>query len=173
MGGTTSAVPWFGSFLFSWFLFYGFSLLFNRNKTINGFKKILTALLVQFDPLIEECLELILHFVPICHIDTVTDTGALHIALDESHVPEFLQVLGNGGLGQSNFVHKVTTDTGLDLEEVLQYGNPGGMGKYLTDEGELILVFGKYFGLGQAHIIILSQYYNILIQHKKIFDKNT
>jgi len=54
-------------------------------------------------------------------------------------------VLGDGGLGQAEFIYEVAADTGVGPDEVLYDGDPGGMGQGLHHGGEVVLFVGKYF----------------------------
>jgi hypothetical protein len=102
--------------------------------------------------------------------DTVTYAGAFDGSLDETGVFEFFQVLGDGGLGQAEFFHKVAVDAGIAPDQVLDDGDPGGMGEGLHHAGQLVLFVGEYFGPGQTHwVIALLQYYDGLGKGQNLF----
>ncbi|WP_315825062.1 hypothetical protein [Paraflavitalea speifideiaquila] len=72
-------------------------------------------------------------------------------------------MLGYGWLRQAQDLDQVAVDAGVGFEEVLDDGDTGGMRQGLHHGGELVLLVGKYFGFGQAHVLIASlQYYDNL-----------
>lgn len=99
----------------------------------------------------EELLEQGLGGPPFGPIDAVIDAGALNGALDQAHRLEFFEVLGDGGLGQLHFLDNVAADAGVDLQQVLEDGDAGGVPQGLGQGGQLILLDRKIFSFGKPH----------------------
>jgi hypothetical protein len=89
---------------------------------------------------------------PYFRIDTVADAGAFDGSLNEAGVFQFFEVLRDGGLCQSEFIHDVSADAFVTFEEGLQDGDPGGVGHGFEHGGQFVLFGGEDFGFGGAHI---------------------
>lgn len=100
----------------------------------------------------EEGAEFLLVEAPGLWIDAVAYAGAFDSSLDEAGVLQLLEVLGDGRLGEAQFLYEVAIDAGICLYQVLDDGYAGGMRKRLHHSGKLVLFVGEYLGSRQAHI---------------------
>lgn len=99
---------------------------------------------------------------PSVGVDAIADGGPFDIAFDEAGGFQFAEVLTDGGLGEGQFVDQVATHAGVDLDEVFEDGDAGRVGHGLGQVGQVILLVGERFGLGQSHdqFIVSLQYYD-------------
>lgn len=102
--------------------------------------------------MVEEGRDSLFNRFPNRFIDTVTDGFSCDGALEYSYFFQLDQVLRDGGLRQSQFIHEVRTDTGFLFDEVLDDGNAGRMAKDFEGCCELILLVGKDFGFCGSHV---------------------
>jgi hypothetical protein len=70
-------------------------------------------------------------------------------------------MLGDGGLRQTYFIYNIVADTGFLRAYILQYGNPGRIGKHLEYGSKFVLFGIEYLCLGNTHNIFI--YCNITI----------
>lgn len=111
-------------------------------------KKSATILFVVGD---KEVLEGGLKLIPDFGIDAIAYAGSLDGALYQPGVLQFLEVLRNGGLGETEFIHQVATDTGIGPDQVLNDGNTCRVGQGLHHLRKLILLVGEYFCFCESH----------------------
>ena len=97
-------------------------------------QKILTAVFSR----IKSSKELIHFFLiefPDFLINTVADACPFDRSLDQSGIFELFQMLGDGRLCKTEFVHKVTADAGVGFNDLLNDGDPGRVGQGLEEVG--------------------------------------
>lgn len=92
---------------------------------------------------------------PGLRLDAIADAGAFDRALDQAGGFEFLQVLRNCRLSQTEHFDQVAIDTGVCFNQMLNDRDPGRVGQRLHHGSELVLLVGEYLGFGQAHVFIV------------------
>jgi hypothetical protein len=60
-------------------------------------------------------------------IHTKIGFGPFHLAADNARFLEYLQMLADGGLGIGKNAHNLSADAGIDLNQVPEDFDPGGM----------------------------------------------
>jgi hypothetical protein len=73
--------------------------------------------------------EFLLVMSPGLRVQAITAAGPFNRTPDKPCRFQFFQVLGNGGLRQTQFVHQVAADAGIRFDQVLDDGDPGRVGK--------------------------------------------
>jgi hypothetical protein len=53
--------------------------------------------------------------------------GPFHLSADNARFLEYLQMLADGGLGIGKNAHNLSADAGIDLNQVPEDFDPGGM----------------------------------------------
>jgi hypothetical protein len=76
---------------------------------------------------------------PAYGIDAIANARALHGALNQSGIFQFLQVLRNGGLRQAQFIHQIAANARIGGHQVLQYRYSCRVGNRLGHCGQGIL----------------------------------
>ena len=93
----------------------------------------------------EELLEQFLCKLPVLLVDAVPYLGRFNGALYESCVLQFGEVLGNGGLGNGQFLVDVTEITLLLPGQELHNGDTCRMPQSLGETGQFLLPFSVFF----------------------------
>jgi hypothetical protein len=113
----------------------------------------LTAITVNIG---KEQMEGLLQFFPTFLVDAVAKVFSFEGAFEEAYLLDFVQVLGYGGLGKANDIHKVVADAVVLFADILQNGNPGRVCHDLGNFCQLIVGCGKHIGFGGSHILTRS-----------------
>lgn len=95
---------------------------------------------------------MILKGIPSVLVDTVAKIFAFKGPFDESKFFDFIQVLRNGGLGQTDFVYQIIADAPLLPADVFQDGHTCWVGQYFCYGSDLIVFFGEDMCFGYPHI---------------------
>lgn len=101
-------------------------------------------------------MEGLLQFFPTFLVDAVAKVFSFEGAFEEAYLLDFVQVLGYGGLGKANDIHKVVADAIVLFADILQDGDPGRMRHDLRDFGQFIMGCGKNMCFGGAHELSMN-----------------
>jgi hypothetical protein len=115
------------------------------------FQKNLAPSILAFHRRSKEVEKAISYLLPFFHVDAVANAGSFDRTFYQAHRLEFLQVLGNRGLGQWQLLYQIPADAGLPFEQYFQNSHPRRVGQRLGNGRQLVLLVGKMLCFGNAH----------------------
>jgi hypothetical protein len=95
---------------------------------------------VILDGLVKKASQQFLRFAEVFGMNAVADARSVNVALDQATLLERLQVLGNGRLGEGQFIHNIPANTGTALGQVAQNGYPGRMSQPFGKLRDLLIL---------------------------------
>ena len=110
-----------------------------------------SAAIVHILPGIEKSAELRLDLFPFGGVDAIAHGGAFHGSAYKAKGFQLFEVLGNGGLGQAQFLDQVAVDALVGAHQILQNGDTRRMPEGLGQRRQFVLSFGEEFSFGDAH----------------------
>ena len=120
---------------------------------MKGCKKMSAATVVG--DVFEKRVEKVFVLLPGLWLNAVANGSAFNRALYETSSLQLFQVLRDRSLSEAQFFNEVAAYASIDLDQMLQDGNPRRMRNRLCHRRNLVLALGEQFGFRQSHFIAI------------------